>query len=446
MAGGDEPVIVVAAELLPSQVATLVPRRVAGIITERGGAAGHAAILARSMGIPMVAGIAHLLREVRNGDLLALDGREGCVYMNPEIEVWTNEKRQQSTRVALQDALAGDARKDCMTADGVRVELLANVSGPAEAALAARIGAAGIGLYRTEYLFLAHPAVPSEEEQLAAYRDVLDAAPNHCAVFRTIDLGEDKYLPLLGLPPEENPAHPELLQTQLRAILQAAGESKVSLLFPMVTSHVEVRRGKELMNQARRLLRDRGITGDSRVPVGAMIEIPAAALCVEHLLDEVDFVNIGTNDLIQYLVAADRNSPRMAPWCEPFSPALYRLLVAVVKTCADRGKPVTLCGEMASRPVCLLSLLGMGVRSLSMSPILIPTVRELARHATLAKAVEVLERVLRMKTSQEIQRYLSATLEATWPEAALLDVQEAAEVEQASPTARQSFPARTHAR
>lgn len=432
---GDQPVIVVAAELLPSQVAEFDRRKVAGIVTERGGATGHAAILARAMGIPMVVGVANLLREVQDGALIAVDGRKGHVHLNPGPELKANEEQGRRAFARLQEALPANLGKKCLTADGAHVELLANVSGPADAVLADRLGAAGIGLYRTEYLFLAHASVPSEDEQVVVYRDVIEAAPNRRAVIRTIDLGEDKYLPLVGAEPEGKPAlgwrgirlslaHPELLRTQLRAIFRAACGGGVSILFPMVTSRDEVQQLKGLVTQARQALQERGIVASGQVAVGVMVEVPVAALGVDDFLDEVDFISIGTNDLIQYLLAADRNSPRMARLCEPFSPALYRLLGGVVKACADRGKPVTLCGEMASRPVCLLPLLGMGLRSLSMSPVFIPTIREMARHATLAQAKQVLDHVVRLKTAREVRRYLSETLKAVCPSTALVDIEE----------------------
>ncbi len=446
----EEPVIVVAAELLPSQVAEFDRRKVAGIVTERGGATGHAAILARAMGIPMVAGVANLLREVRAGDVVAVDGREGHVYLNPGPEVRASEERLRTARMGLQDSLSAGPREECRTADGVVVELFANVSGPADAALAARLGAAGVGLYRSEYLFLAHASVPSEDEQRAAYREVIEAAPNRCAVIRTIDLGEDKFLPLVGAPPEGNPAlgwrgvrlslaYPELLETQLRAILRAGCDGGVSLLFPMVTSRDEVQRLKALVAEARQTLQERGTAAAGRMPFGVMVEVPAAALCIEDLLEEVDFVSIGTNDLIQYLVAADRNSPRMAPLCEPFSPALYRL-VAVVKACDGRSKPVTLCGEMASRPICFLPLLGMGLRSLSMSPIFLPAIREMARRVTLGKAKAVLEHLIELKSAKEIRRHLSEALKAAWPSAALLDTQGGSDGQGSVPQAVASAP------
>jgi phosphoenolpyruvate-protein phosphotransferase len=378
--GEEKPVVVVASELLPSQVAEFNPSKVLGIVTELGGPTGHAAILARALGIPAVFGVRGILREVRPGDLIALDGQKGLVYVNPGPEVRAAEERLGKEFTGLRLTLAGGASQEAVTADGVALELLANVSGPADAALAARLGAGGVGLYRTEYFFLAHPTVPDEEEQLAAYQAVIEAAPNRRVTIRTIDLGEDKYLPLLGIPPEGNPAlgwrgirlslaHPELLQTQLRAILRAGRLGKVSVLFPIVTSQDEVQQLKTLLSQAQQALSERGVSHAVEMPLGAMVEVPAAALYIDDLLAEADFVSIGSNDLIQYLVAADRNSPRMASLCEPFSPALYRILCQVVKACNDHGKPVTLCGEMAGRPACFLPLLGMGLRSLSMSPI-----------------------------------------------------------------------------
>jgi phosphoenolpyruvate-protein phosphotransferase len=428
----DRPVIVVASELLPSQVAAFDPAKVLGIVTEAGGPTGHTAILARALGIPAVSGVRSILQEVQPGQLIAVDGREGLVYVNPGPEVQANTKRLGTELTSLRDALAKTPAQDSVTADGITLELLANVSGPADAALAARLGARGVGLYRSEYLFLAHPSVPDEEEQLTAYKAVIEAAPNHTVTIRTIDVGEDKYLPLFGTPPEGNPllgwrgvrlsfAHPQLLQTQLRAILRAASFGTVNVLFPMVTSQEEVQQLKVLLGEVRETLDERAVPHAAQVPLGVMVEVPAAALCIDGLLDEADFVSIGSNDLIQYLMAADRNSQRMAPWCEPYSVALYRLLKQVIESCNQRGKPVTLCGEMAGQPACLLPLLGMGLRSLSMSPVLLPHIRDLARHVTMAKAQEVLDRVLKLRAAREIRAYLNETVAAIWPAATVLE-------------------------
>ncbi len=322
-----------------------------------------------------------------------------------------------------------------VSGDGVRVELLANVNGPADAEMAGRAGAVGVGLYRTEYLFLTHPSVPDEEEQLAAYRAIIEAAPNRTVTIRTLDLGGDKNVPYFGHQGETNPfmgfrsirlsyAYPEFFRTQLRAILRAAVEGKVELLFPMVSTLEEVRDIRRMVDGTRAELRQSGASFAEDVPLGVMIEVPAAALCIEELLEEVDFVSIGSNDLIQYLMAADRDNPKVAHLCEPFSPALLRLLNQVIRACEAQGKPVTLCGEMAGRARCVLPLFGMGLRRVSMSPAFVPSIREMVRHTTLTAAKEAAQAVLHMATVQEVRSYLTEKVREIWPEMRLLDVRE----------------------
>lgn len=428
----NEPVIVVASEILPSQALAFDQAHVAGILTETGGTTGHAAILARSLGIPAVTGLRGILREVHSGDLIALDGREGHVYLNPGPEVETAYRKLQREYFDLRDRLIENRDQEPVTLDGIEVELLANVNSPADAAMAARAGASGVGLYRTEFLFLTHPTVPSEDEQLATYRAVLEAAPNHAVTIRTLDLGGDKQVPYLGNEREMNPfmgwrsirlstAHPEFFQTQLRAILRAGVYGRVSLLFPMISTLEEVHRLKRLVARARTALERQGIAYGENIPLGIMLEVPAAALCVEALLEEVDFVSIGSNDLIQYVMAADRDNPKVAHLCEPFSPALLKLLHHIIRACNARGKPVTLCGEMAGRPRCFLPLFGMGLRSLSMSPAFVPSLKELIRRTTLPVAQQVAERVLQMKTFGEIRGYLTRKARMLWPNVRWLD-------------------------
>jgi phosphoenolpyruvate-protein phosphotransferase (PTS system enzyme I) len=428
----SEPVIVVAPEILPSQAAVLDRMHVAGIVTETGGATGHAAILARSLGIPAVSGLTGILREIETGDLLAIDGREGHVYLKPGPEVESAYRKLQREYGALRDQLIENHDLAAVSPDGIAVELLANVNGPADAALAGRVGAVGVGLYRTEYFFLTHPSVPTEEEQLEHYRAVIDAAPNHAVTIRTLDLGGDKALPFLGDHREANPfmgwrsirmstAYPEFFQTQLRAILRAALNGKVSVLFPMVSTLEEVQRVRRLMNRTCAALHKEGVPHAEDVPVGIMLEVPAAALCVDHLLPELDFVSIGSNDLIQYLMAADRDNPKVAHLCEPFNPALYRVLHHVVAACERHGKPVTLCGEMAARPRCFLPLFGLGLRRLSMSPGFVPTIKETLRRTPLAQAREIAQRVLDLGTTGEIRGYLTRKVKKIWPSVEMLD-------------------------
>jgi phosphoenolpyruvate-protein phosphotransferase (PTS system enzyme I) len=431
----SEPVILTATEILPSQAMNFDPRLVAGILTERGGATGHAAILARSLNIPAVSGLEGLMRQVKTGDLIALDGREGRVILNPGPEVAAAYRKLQREYVALVERLVESADRPAVSRDGIAVELLANVNGVGDAGVAGRAGAAGVGLYRTEYLFLAHPSAPNEEEQYANYRSVIEAAPNRTVTIRTRDLGADKATPYFGRDGEANPfmgfrsirlsfAYPEFFRTQLRAILRAARHGKVELLFPMITTLEEVRNLKRIVEETRTDLRRSEAEFAEGTPLGVMIEVPAAALCIEEIVREVDFVSIGSNDLVQYLMAADRDNPKVAYLCEPFSPALLRLLNHVIKTCDEQGKPVTLCGEMAGRARCFLPLFGMGLRRLSMSPAFMPTIREVLRHTTLDVAREVANRVLHMPTVQEIRTYLTEKVREVWPEMSVLDLRD----------------------
>jgi phosphoenolpyruvate-protein phosphotransferase len=429
----NEPVIIVAPEILPSQALAFDRLHVVGIITESGGATGHAAILARSLGIPAVSGLRGVLREVKTGDLIALDGREGHVHLHPGPEVEAAYRKLQREYVHLRDSLIENRDLPAVSADGIPVELLANVNAPADAEMAGKVGASGVGLYRTEYLFLTHTAVPDEEEQLAAYRAVIEAAPNKQVTIRTLDLGGDKQVPYFGHQREANPfmgwrsirlssAYPEFFQTQLRAILRAGRFGKVSLLFPMISTLEEVQRLHRVVRRTKLALLRAGVPFGEDSPFGVMLEVPAAALCIDSILDVVDFVSIGSNDLIQYLMAADRDNPKVAHLCEPFSPALYRLLNQIIKTCNEHGKPVTLCGEMAGRPRCFLPLFGMGLRRLSMSPAFVPSLKEILRRTTQAAALEIADRVLCMTTAGEIRGYLTRKIRHVWPDVSLLDM------------------------
>jgi phosphoenolpyruvate-protein phosphotransferase len=429
----NEPIILVAQEVLPSQALAFQRLQVAGILTESGGSTGHAAILARSLGIPSISGLRGIHREVNTGDLVAVDGREGHVYINPGPEVEAAYRKLQREYVDIRDRLIENRDQEPISQDGTRVELLANVNGPDDAAMAVKAGATGVGLYRTEYLFLTHPTVPDEEEQLAAYRAVIEAAPNKTVTIRTLDLGGDKHVPYFGEQREANPfmgrrsirlstAYPEFFQTQLRAILRAGRFGKVSLLFPMISTLEEVRRLKGLVASTRDTLRREEVPFADHVLIGVMLEVPAAALCIDALLEEVDFISIGSNDLIQYVMAADRDNPKVAHLCEPFNPAIMRLLYQILRACRRHDKPVTLCGEMAGRPRCFLPLFGMGLRSLSMSPAFVPPIKELVRCTSLQRSRRIAGHVLRLKTARGIRSYLSRRTKETCANVAFLDM------------------------
>lgn len=428
----NESVILAAHEILPSQAVMFERLPVAGIMTETGGATGHAAILARSLGIPAVSNLHGLLQDLHTGDLAVLDGREGVAYLKPSPEVETAYRKLQREYVHLRDRLVKNRDQLAITNDGARVEIMANVNGAPDAAAAVRVGAEGVGLYRTEYVFLMHPAVPTEDEQYATYRAVVEAAPNRSVTIRTLDLGGDKHVPYLGTVRETNPMmgwrsirlttdYPEFFRTQLRAILRAAAHGNVKVMFPMVTTLEETVRLKEWFHRTQDELRAEGVSIPNAVPFGVMIEVPGAALCIDAILDEVDFVSIGSNDLIQYVMAADRDNPKVAHLCDPFSPAIYHLLHRVIQACVAHQKPVTICGEMAGRPRCVLALFGMGLRAFSMSPGFVPTVKELIRALDVSTAQSIADCVLSMKTVAELKRCLTEEVKRIAPEVVIFD-------------------------
>jgi phosphoenolpyruvate-protein phosphotransferase (PTS system enzyme I) len=427
------PTIVVADELLPSQVVMLGSKPVHGIVTQAGSQTSHAAIIARSRGIPAVSGIAGILRQTKTGDTIIVDGRDGHVIVNPDAEVLAAYRKLEREFVNLRDQLAHNRDQPAKTQCGQPLELLANINGTLDAQSATAMGASGVGLFRTEYLFLTHASVPGEEEQLAIYRDVLAASPSHSATIRTLDIGGDKTVPFLGRSQHEaNPfmgwrsirlsfEHPTFFLTQIRAILRAAAhypgdayETSVQMLFPMVTNLEELRRLRAFVRRAQQQLTSEG-TAFGKVAFGMMVEVPAAAIMIDQLVSAVDFVSIGSNDLVQYLMAADRDNPKVSHLCQPLSPAVIRVLDSVVKACNRAGKPVTLCGEMAGQPQAFVILLGMGLRRFSMSPAFIPTVKELAAHVTIAMAKQLLIKAMHQKTTRQVRSLLNAELRIIAP-------------------------------
>ncbi|WP_435005255.1 phosphoenolpyruvate--protein phosphotransferase [Tundrisphaera lichenicola] len=417
----DEPVILVAHELLPSQAMSLGNLAIAGIVTETGGGTSHAAILARSRGIPAVSGVVGITSEVRTGDPIIIDGREGLVIIRPDAETTSAYRKMQREFFNLKDRLVLNRDQPALSADGAQIELLANINNPSDAQAAQKVGASGVGLFRTEYLFLTHQDVPDEEEQYQHYRQIIEDSPQRIVTIRTLDLGGDKTVPYLGRRNEANPfmgwrsirlsfEHPRLFERQIRAILRAGRHGKVSMLFPMITTLEELRHVNRLVEETRRNLRREGVPFGEDVKTGVMIEVPAAAVCIDAILRETDFISIGSNDLIQYLVAADRDNPKVAHLCEPLSPAIFRVLQMVLDACQRTGTPVTVCGEMAGQPRSVLALFGMGLRRFSMSPAFIPTIKALLSSVTTTQAERFAHQILQLKTSEEIRDYLSARL------------------------------------
>ena len=418
---GEEPVILVAHEILPSQAMSLGNLPIAGIVTETGGGTSHAAILSRSRGIPAVSGVVGITNEVRSGDLMVVDGRDGLVIVRPDREATAAYRKMQREFFDLKDRLVLNRDQPALSADGSQIELLANINNVGDAQAAQKVGATGVGLFRTEYLFLTHLDVPDEEEQYQHYRQVIEDAPNRTVTIRTLDLGGDKTVPYLGRRSEANPfmgwrsirlsfEHPRLFERQIRAILRAGRYGRVCMLFPMITTLEELRHVNRLVEETRRNLRREGVPFGEDVKTGVMVEVPAAAVCIDAILRETDFISIGSNDLIQYLVAADRDNPKVAHLCEPLSPAIFKVLQMVLDACRRTGTPVTLCGEMAGQPRSVLALFGMGLRRFSMSPAFVPTIKALLSSVTTAQAERFAHQVLQLKTSEEIRSYLTARL------------------------------------
>lgn len=431
--GGDDPIVIVAHEILPSQSLALGEQKIGGIVTEIGGGTSHASILSRSRGIPAVTGVANITHEVANGDLIVVDGREGHVLLHPDAETTAAYRKLQREFFTIKDKLIANRDQPAVSADGTPVELLANINSVTDAANAARTGAMGVGLLRTEYIFLTHPDVPDEEEQYRHYREIVEAMNGLPVTIRTLDVGGDKSVPYLGRRVEANPfmgwrsirlafEHPKLYETQIRAILRAGAHGRVSMLFPMVTTLEELRFLNRMVENCKSALAHEGLPFGREVRTGVMIEVPAAAICVDALLRETQFISIGSNDLVQYLMAADRDNSKVSHLCEPLSPAVIKLLNLVFESSRKSGIPVTLCGEMAAQPRSFLVLFGLGLRKFSMSPAFVPAIKNLLSQVTTSQAERFAHHVLQFKTSEEIRHYMSDRLHEIAADLQLFDV------------------------
>ncbi len=433
----DEPLIVVANELLPSQAVALGDVDVNGIVTQTGSQTSHAAIIARSRGIPAVSGVKGILRSIKTGDTIVVDGRDGHVEINPNPETLAAFRKLEREFFDLKDQLAENRDQPAQTADEVEIMLQGNINGSADAIAAVAMGASGVGLYRTEYLYLTHPDVPDENEQFEAYCEIIENSPNKNVTIRTLDIGGDKTVAYLGHDHQEaNPfmgwrsirlsfEHPEFFNTQIRAIIRAASEfaeGTVRIMFPMVTTVEEIRRLRNLLRKAYKTLASQQ-KKYREIPIGMMLEVPAAAVSIEFMLDLIDFVSIGSNDLVQYLMAADRDNPKVSHLCQPLAPAVLKILTQVIKACNAADKPVTVCGEMAGQPKAFVLLLGMGLRRFSMSPAFIPSIKQLASQLTIFEAEQILKSVLKLKTTLQVKKFMTRQLEHLAPNLALLDSQ-----------------------
>lgn len=416
---GHEPGILVARDLSPAETATLSKERVLGIVTEVGTRTSHTAILARALEIPAVVGVKNLRQQVAHGDRLIVDGVHGRVFVLPNdaqvAEAAERSRRYYAMASGLRAARDQPARTKC----GVPVTLKGNIELSLEASIALDHGARGIGLYRTEFLYVDRRELPSEEEQYDTYREVVKAVTPLPVTLRTFDIGGDKFASVFKVPAEMNPAlglravrlgleRPAVFKVQLRAMVRASAHGSVGIMVPMVASLDELRAVRRLLAEAIEEVDRAGHARADTLPLGAMIEVPAAAILAEEFAREAEFLSIGTNDLVQYTMAVDRSSRDLTHLASYFDPSIIRLIKNVIQAGSFRQRPVIVCGAMASDPLAAILLVGMGLRELSMEATAIPEVKEALSRVTLEEAKDAAATAFEASTAQEVQEGVAA--------------------------------------
>lgn len=424
LAGVSGEVILVARDLTPSLMVQLDRTTIRGIATDSGTRTSHSAILARSLGIPAVVSLGDLSEVVRTGQELILDGRTGRIIVEPSDAV-REIYRERDVRVReWEQELLLLADLEPVTADEQKVDLRANIDLPGEAGIARTHGARGIGLFRTEFLVVGRSTVPDEEEQYRAYRHVVETFPEEAVNIRTYDLGGDKFPLFLNMPPEENPFlgwrairvcldMPDLFRTQLRGLLRASAHGDLRIMLPLVNGVEEIHQTRALLDEVEEQLRGEGIAFDPGYKLGIMIETPAAALTARELARHADFFSIGTNDLIQYTLAVDRGNSRLAPRYTPFHPAVVRMLRQIADAGREAGIEVSVCGELASQPLGMYLLLGLGITAVSVAPSSLSEIKKVIRSIPAADAQAAAAAALEARTTDEVSRILTTGI-ARW--------------------------------
>ncbi|MGQ9589543.1 MAG: phosphoenolpyruvate--protein phosphotransferase [Planctomycetota bacterium] len=417
--------VIVAHNLSPGETATLDRRQVIAFAIDVGGRTSHTAIMARALQIPAVVGLEDVSRAVTGGESIVVDGYTGVVIVDPDAETLEVYRRKSRESERFYAQLRGEVRLPAETVDGHEILLSANIELPSEIPTALEWGARGIGLYRTEFLY--EGDAPDEETQFRTYREAAEMLGSRYFVVRTLDAGADKFHGEAVGRPEKNPflgcrsirlclEKPALLRTQLRAILRASRFGKVRILFPMISNLEELRGARRILGEVEEELRREGTDFDPGVPVGIMVEVPSTALLADVFAKEVDFFSIGTNDLIQYSMAVDRVNERVAHLYQPGHPAILKLIRAVVEAGRRHGIGVSICGEMCGEPIFATVLLGLGLRSLSVSPISIPMVKRLIRSLSMSDAEEVARTCLSYETAAETQEFLESRVRNLLPD------------------------------
>jgi phosphotransferase system enzyme I (PtsI) len=417
--------IIVSETLAPADTVIFSRNQILGYATDLGGVTSHAALLSRSLKIPAVVGLHSATKQIKTGDFLAIDGYAGALIINPGADTLKILQARAERFLAFEQQLAGIAALPADTLDKKHIELSSNIEFAEEIVFAQLQGSEGVGLFRTEMQLIGRAEYPSEDEQAALYAGVAEAAFPHPVLFRTFDVGGDKIAP--DGQHEENPFlgwrgirvmldRTDIFLDQLRAILRASTRHNVRVMFPMVSTVTEVQRAKALLKQAMEDLKRRGIKYDTRIRVGVMIEVPAAAVMAEQLAAEVHFLSIGTNDLVQYLMAVDRGNDAIAPLFQPFHPAVVRTLRHIVEAGHRKNVWVGVCGEMAGDPLATVFLVGIGVDELSVIPPVLPEIKKIIRSIKLKDAKRVADKVCALHTEREIRAFLSSIIKNKVPE------------------------------
>lgn len=428
----DKEKILIAHELLPSEAALrLSQRSVLAVAMDMGGQTSHTAILARSLNIPAVVGLRNITKIVKNGDHLIVDGTDGEVIINPPPAIqkeFISKKRKYDD---YREELKKTTRLSSLTLDSVRFFPLANIELPEEVSLAFSLGAEGIGLFRSEFLYLQRTSLPTEEDHLSVYSRLAREAYPSPVYIRTIDIGGEKALPQFEIEKEPNPAlglrairfslrNKDTFRVQLKAILKSSSLKNVRVLIPMITELEEIEEFKIIFREVKEELKKDRVKFDENIPVGVMIEVPAAAAITDILVKEVDYLSIGTNDLIQYYLAVDRSNEFVSYLYKPLHPSVLRLIKFIIDTAQREGKEITVCGEMAAEPLSAIVLLGVGLRKFSMNPIFIPRIKKVLRSVEYKSVKRVVQEAMNLKTAQEIEEYIIEKILVKHPKAFLM--------------------------
>ncbi len=424
----SEEVTIVARELSPTQTAGFDKKFVKGIATDAGGRTSHTAIVARSLGIPAVVALEDLTEIIRVGDTVIIDGNRGIVIVNPDEETIRQYEQYSREFLELEHKLDAIREKPAVTRDGVKITLLGNIEFPDEAEQVLQKGGEGIGLYRTEFLFLSSPSEPTEQEHYEAYTETVRVFKHRPVVIRTVDLGADKYTQSKRFAPEPNPflglrsirfclQNLMMFKTQLRAILRASVLGEVKIMFPLITNLQEIRQAKMILRDVMEDLDEESITYNKNIPVGVMIETPSSALTAAAIARDVDFFSIGTNDLTQYTLAVDRGNELVSTLYSAADPAVLRLIRMVIQEACKAQIDVAVCGEMASEPEYIMLLLGMGVRTISLTPPMLPEIKQMIRSVTIEDCNQTARKILGMNSERQISSYLRNSARKVLPEA-----------------------------